>query len=730
MKYVKSILVSIFISVFICLGIMQIPDSCINECQGEQITVLSNEQHINQVISYEVVDNHYIINGKDPQIIFHDFEHPIASIYVEMSDLSANAALFELYISKPGEVITEEGSIKKLAKVENGKAILAFDIPLDYYGEIRMDMNTDFTLDKFEVGDQPLKCYSTKSFSLITCVFLALFFEIVWLIYDFNKKKNKVTTRQFVCNCVIAVGGFVLFFIVQYFNIHMPFFSSDEGDNFSGGMLVALGADVYSGFTSQHMPLMYYICSIFALFGAKTVFEFRVGFYVFMSVLWVLMVFRYRKQYGLLTMMIYPVLYICAISATGESSTTVLAEQVQAQGLVILMLEFLIYIKEKVITKQTIIWVSLAVFLAFGTAFVSAFSICPIVVYVLVVEIRKCLDATENHRFKLGVFWKNTGGLILGVLSPFLVLIIWYLLSGNLYNAYYGAYVVNTKYYSQYYPVGGSVLDTLINPIDYFVSILEFPMDWYLTIGIFSVVIVFAIMLWKRRFGCAITLFLCLLWSGTRGFVGFHSLPYHGLTMILLGVLAKQIGDKIKDNRTCRCVCSVGYTCVVVALVFFMGKEYLWANYDQLEIRRADIDHSDMPFLNEFVCELTEPGEYAYFLMLDNELWMDTELLPAAPNPVCKWIYDAYQDEIIMDLEQKKPKIIVIPDEMVVWGYRVDEYAKDIYQYVAENYDKLDVLNMYLRKEDTEKERAILNNIEVDTHESSNFSRWTGYQNQ
>jgi hypothetical protein len=141
-----------------------------------------------------------------------------------------------------------------------------------------------------------------------------------------------ISRKKFIAQGMLL---FLLFFGVLFMLVGIQAFG-DETDNFVGGMLVAAGQDVYQVHTSQHMPFMYYLCAIFRLLGASTIYTYRLAFFIFLSLLWTIIYFRYSSHFGKSTMIFYPIFYAFEMAATSLAAT-VLSEQMQAQGMVILL---------------------------------------------------------------------------------------------------------------------------------------------------------------------------------------------------------------------------------------------------------------------------------------------------------------------------------------------------------------------------------------------------------
>lgn len=508
---------------------------------------------------------------------------------------------------------------------------------------------------------------------------------------------------------IVLMG--VCFFIL-FLNRRLPFFVSDEGDNFLGAKMVANGLDVYKEFTSQHMPLMYYVCAIFYLLGARTVIQFRLFFYAFLCLLWGLMYLRYSKKYGRVTMLLYPLLYICVMHFM-DFGYCVLSEQLWAQGMVILLLEYLVYAKEKRISIRSVCWISFAIFISFGTAFMAAVSIAILFVGVMYHEI--ILQVKEKNAVGQSIkeIWKRNWKLILIILIPFIVLILWYLISGNLYNAYYGSFVVNREYYPRYMTSIQSTKDTLLMP---FMNLRNWVWqtqytEAYVQIVIFGLFLVWLVM--KKMYSASVVVALFTIYCSIRGIDNFHALPFHAVIMMMGAILFGAFVQKVIVPKLEKCtkteqVVYVGCLIIALAVVCFP----LYRSYYEKKglILVAENESVDAyPEGYDVINELTDKNEKIYECILNPWFYFATDTLPVTTSAVCPWIYEAYHDDILGDLKREKPRIVVYSEDFNVWGNRFGDFAADMCDYFDNNYMLLDgYTSIYVRNDYYEEALAII----------------------
>ncbi|MDD2218444.1 MAG: hypothetical protein PHX63_08475, partial [Eubacteriales bacterium] len=185
------------------------------------------------------------------------------------------------------------------------------------------------------------------------------------------------------------LGVFLCFLILELSNITKTTGFIDENDNFLAGMTLVKGGVIYLDYISQHMPFMYYLCAIFNLLGAHSEFLFRLYFYVFIALIWTIMYVRYSKYYGRTTMLLYPVFYISNMYTFFTSC--VLSDQMQSIGMVILLMEFLIFIDTNEVKIKNEIAIAFAILISFGSAFISVYAIFIIALGVAIIEIHVLL---------------------------------------------------------------------------------------------------------------------------------------------------------------------------------------------------------------------------------------------------------------------------------------------------------------------------------------------------
>lgn len=492
--------------------------------------------------------------------------------------------------------------------------------------------------------------------------------------------------------CGKLTGLYMIFFVGL-----LAFLSTgnfiDECDNFVGGMIIANGGDVYSEHISQHMPILYYICAIFRLLGANSIVEFRLFFYAFLSLIWLLMYIRYNKHFSKVAMIVFSCAYIMCMSFYLPCSSSALSDQLQAQGMVILLLEFLLFIKIKKFSTASYIWIPLSILISLGTAFVSIYGIFVIAIGFLLVDIINCykdkLNFVDGLKYLIKKYWL----MIVLVLSPFVVLIIWYVISGNLNNFLYGAFEINTTIYPKYLNgFGSSPIAVFLNIISgyttYFTNavaqITTSPISSIRIILLVSINITFFFNLFKdNKLVAFIVLYFTML-CATRGYDNFHAMAYYAVTIMMASILCNKLYVNYgKDLGT------IPKVILALALLIF-ASSYLQCFSSLLSVPRLVSTNPRESGYAYAINKLTHKDDKIYIPNLYAEFYVESDRIPVitAPSQV-PWMYEALGNKELQIVTAEMPKVAVFDKNFEVWNYKQIEYAPEISKFVEANYTNL-----------------------------------------
>ena len=482
-----------------------------------------------------------------------------------------------------------------------------------------------------------------------------------------------------------------------------PYFT-DEQDIFYGGYNILMSGDLYKNYLSQHMPFSYYMAVLPAALGARTVYWFRVWFYLMMSGIWTAVFVRHRKALNVFALILLPILYVCQLRFH-DYATTMISDHWQGIGLVIILLELIRYSREPRIPLSMACMVSLGIVLSLGTTFMSAYPVMILFLGVAILQIihlvrcRKTLTEAADLREERRTVLREDLRLVGVCLLPWAVLVGWYAVSGNLENAFGCAYTLNTEVYSQYINGMGT------QPGGTFIAV--FP-RWYWywwkgfdrlsstpMIGIQILLQNLAVTLCALRLGrkspvAGITFFLACLTAGVRAFDGFHGGPWMCVSSLALALLCGEALEQLLEKRN---AWRIAFAAVSLAVTVFFVAPSVDAAKRLYHLPQYLRSEEVAPDSRELLEILTDEGDRIHTIDLSfssNQvmrlnLRLDDCCL-AASNP---WFYTFRGEQELAVLKQNRTKVVLMDPEGSIWGHKVKDYAPELLAYVEENYKRV-----------------------------------------
>lgn len=498
-------------------------------------------------------------------------------------------------------------------------------------------------------------------------------------VFRFIRESRAVQTVIYIC---------VMFFLILAF-WNQSVFGSDEAEIFIKGEQIARGKRLYTEIASQHMPLMYYLSFCFSKLGVETIAGFRGSFYILFSILWGVIYSYFGKSLGRKQVGFYPVVYLVLVSGI-SNGTCILSEQLEGIGMTILFYEMIIFYKKKSISLKDCILISLAIFISFGSAFVSAFGIFAAFLFVLLLEIRDAYCAHISISKEILYLIKKYITLVVIVLLPFILLLGYYWHIHTIHDFYRWAYKFNTVVYPKYTGgYGDNVLKAFFGGITYIAKTLNIT-----NISITSItncLVIFIVILFfvnhykeykdKLYIGC-IALFIIA--CATRGCFSFHGLPvvavFSAICALSLSNFFPVVWSRIKNSQ------------IKIALLIITSLS-LSSNY--LQILPNNLSFTTTEYIKTASVEyaldkLTDKYEEVGFTSLDYSLLLKAGVLPASIyGGACPWFWEWLGDQAIAELYAKFPRVYYYEEDLAVWGYKLADYAPELQHFIDENYRNL-----------------------------------------
>ena len=502
----------------------------------------------------------------------------------------------------------------------------------------------------------------------LICV-IAMFFLLVlcrcWLQFRQGKElKDDVVLQAFL------VAG-ATFLLLCSFAVSGVF--TDEFDNIRGGLIIADGGVLYRDYVTQHTPVTYYLCAVFAWLGAGSIEQFRLSFYITIALFWGILYARHVGFYGVKKMAALPVLEaICISSVVGSQGHMVLSDSVQGIFFVAILLEYIRYLSDKSLDWKRCIVLSMAVWGSFGAAFVSAFSLIFLVLAFLVVEV--LYWKTEKVSFK-GLL-KRYYKLVISLVVPLLVAIAYLKWNRALWDAYEQAYLFNRKVYPYYLGgLGDAMIQPFINGVQNFFSIIAGNFNAIVTATATNVVLlqlvimVLAVVLCvklmeKKRMMEALGILPVLIFAATRGY-GFHGLAAWYVAVFIIVIYSDLIPHLLPR---------MGKPMVAVLCIILFAT-YVVAIGDNILTEQESVT-----VLENQVVALTE-GDEDKGIFMDAYSGESIYLYYKGRKPVNEavymlpWYMDWYEKKDIIALREKRPKLVIFNEDRECWGYSHYTYA-------------------------------------------------------
>lgn len=486
-----------------------------------------------------------------------------------------------------------------------------------------------------------------------------------------------------------ALCGLLVFFACLPFAAMGSYSFTDENDNIRGGMLLARGHVLYRDYVTQHTPFAYYLCGVFALLGAASATQMRILLYICFGILWTFLYHRHQKNLPGWVLYLIPVLSIFTPAAmTGAYTTMVVAESMQMQAFIVIMLELYALWKDQKMSWGRCIVVSLAAWTAIGSVFMSAYTLFFFVLIFAVLEIRYWKTCER----KAGGILKRYLPLVITGSIPGICGILYFKVNHALYYAIRQMYLFNREVYTKYQDMGSSILEPFFS-------------------GIVSALTEFqnAILMFGAGGGIKVYHVLVLLILGAAVFVLIKAFTKNRTEwgVLLLGVLAVASGAArgVDDWHG-----QAFWGMLVTGMLLLLSKERVWSGKSQTIAKLAVISYALMilqPFAAQLRSDITSKQEAVSYLdpIILNELdegeaiFMDAYcndsiyLLAKGHEPVNRavyclpWYMDWYESWNLEDLKKNKPDVVVWNPDQECWNQY--HYAVLLDKYIQENYKRI-----------------------------------------
>jgi hypothetical protein len=528
---------------------------------------------------------------------------------------------------------------------------------------------------------------------------------------DFRKLREILD--RYIPKAVSTLFGFlsiiflVIALIVPYLGLQN---FSDEDDNILGGMSVALGDQIYKDYYSQHTPIMYYLMAIPSLLNSDLLVEYRLAFFVIFALILASLKQVYKKEFGIGIFYLFSIAYVTSFVANPQWSYTIVSEHMQVLAYVGLFLEIIRSAIGK--TISSVRWTLIGVYsiLAVGVAFLSIYFVTAAILIILFFQLQHFPTIRSFRSFKPVLKW----GIFASI--PTALFLLFFVIAGNLGEMIDQAYTLNRTVYSEYLPSqfsSSGVFGPLLNTPNEYLNYAHYSFKELSDLGIMgvrnlsniliNVAFVFVSFRYKRSLGISVVIILLTL--PVRGTVGFHALPYWGISALMFALLLMRFWARDTDeylNNKEHVSIDLTYThsnllrTLRIALIFVLAMQYLGTfklgsfsndSFDRPIIEAVNISHEfSKRAIQETVNETVFQSSIDIHMYVDTGNTCDYKMCAMVP-----WFNDVYGDQIYEALNQEPPTIIFHKSDNDVWGYKVSEYAPWLDDFINENYVQLPI---------------------------------------
>lgn len=509
------------------------------------------------------------------------------------------------------------------------------------------------------------------------------------------------------------VLSFLFYFILQFKFLNDLWFGTDELDIMVLGKSIARGHLLYKDLCSQHMPFSYYISAVFDIVGFRTVDEQRLAFYALIACLWALIYVRYSHVINGKALFLSPVVF-CSVLQSYDLGTQILSEHLAGCGAVILLMEYLDFVKSKKITYSTCIMISVAVVLTFGTMFIGIYAVFFIGVGVLIFEIQLLIKEKQSIGKWIFYMLKRYIPLTIVVAVPWAILFAYYIATDTLRDFVMGAYTLNRTIYQEYIGgMGSNVLTLFLQPIDMVGSFFTNTMnlsDWtYSTILFWAILIgsvIFVSKEWMAGGKIKAVIILMFAYSlGIRGIFNFHGTACVEVLVVMFSsvVFGDLIGTETEFKNK-----ALYKQALVYIFIFFILSGYF---RDISEVTSIKVNDEDMNKEACIVNAITDEKEAVWCPVFHNDILMLSDRSVGFGYPSTPWTWRGYKKKFKKD-KNTPARVIIYYEGHNVWEYNQDDYAKPIKKLVKNEYTQIDDLCIYVRNDYYEEARKIIDSMD------------------
>jgi len=466
---------------------------------------------------------------------------------------------------------------------------------------------------------------------------------------------------------ILIFFAFVFALMTPYYYTIGKFFT-DECDNLLGGRIISEGGVLYRDYITQHTPVPLYLMALFAKIGITSVIGSRILFYAIIVLFFATVYFRYKKYFGVRTLLIFPVVFVLDISRYFLMES-ILGDMFQAMALLALFMEFYVFctVRPRKLTMSSVVIISFSIFAAIGSAFLSVYAIAAVLLGVFISEIER---AFSKRRAGIKEIFSRYMPLAIALGILFVIYFGYFAINHALKEMIYLTYTFNREVYSRYLYIPG-VIEYVPIVIGWYVNhVFNSFKNLYtletLVPALLIICNVFSCFLFmKKSKALGISAILFTICTGMRGYSDFHSTAYIMFSSFCLAYTLEHFVF-VKMNI------------MTLAITVFVGILAFAPSYAANLKKINDLPKVfDPPAKNYYIEKYVPKGGYFFNGSTDLRFYIINEVkIASRMSGIYPWYSDVFMPVIVEDLERNRPNVIFYNPDVEVWGYRNGDYCQ------------------------------------------------------
>ncbi len=496
----------------------------------------------------------------------------------------------------------------------------------------------------------------------------------------------------------------LLFFSVLYLNtFHEEY--PDEYDNILGGKYIIQGILPYSGFFSHHGPVAYFLSGFLYLFSGQSFVNFRIIYSIFLF-LYLIGTYGYiRKSVGKIETNFY--LFFLAIVGIGSTyfwGHMFLADSLSAYFIIpVVGILILKVVYKKLFTLLDLVFISLLLSLGLLSSLTIVYLVFAAYVFCFYFYLK-------STNFK-NITGKSVASFLLIMGAPYIVFMLYLLVTQSFQDYIYQNIVLNQKYYIYNYPSSSS---GMINPVRYAIVIFHnfyfnftnllfqfkdfnfgFPFNITLALSGFALTVYAFI---RKNFALAFFLIFALIYSNARSNpLDSSEKDYQAAVYIMIALFSmcfflSKVFTELKEESDYRKKLILSPLFLLVGLYSFFNVQFLYGRFQDKVFQKYMGNASliyDRPELAPTINKIVGKNDYVWIGPLEFKEYLYTDakiaskyhfLIPAMGRS------EKIKLEMLNDFKKNRPKVIFFDPNVSILGSNPQSYASFFIDFLKENY--------------------------------------------